>query len=475
MINIKNKKLIDIIKNISYTISSNLLSFSIATLVILVVPKHIGVEGYGYWQLYMLYSAYVFFFNFGWNDGIYLKHGGDKYKDLDKSLFYSQFYMLTSLQFIIVIIITFVSIVYVENNNRAFILQMTAICMVISNLRYMLLFILQATNRIKEYARITIIDRSVYFIFIISFIFIGFGDFKIMVIADLIGKFSSLILGIYFCKELIFGKISLFYLSFKETLQYIQIGIKLTFANIANRLIIGFVKFGVEFSWGIETFGKVALTLSISNLMMTFISAVGMVMFPLLRRTKRESLSKIYILIRELLMVLLFGFLTLYYPLNNLLNLWLPEYSEGLVYMALLFPIFIYEGKMSLLINTYLKTLREEKKIMKVNLLTLALSILTTVTFTIILKNLDLVVLSIMVLIAFRCLIAEVMLAKIMEINILKNITIEIIISILFILISWFVTNSWIGGILYCIVYLYYVTIKRRDILVAVKNLREYL
>ena len=30
--------------------------------------------------------------------------------------------------------------------------------------------------------------------------------------------------------------------------------------------------------------------------------------------------------------------------------------------MALLFPMGVYEGKMALLINTYLKTLRKEKQ-----------------------------------------------------------------------------------------------------------------
>ena len=46
------------------------------------------------------------------------------------------------------------------------------------------------------------------------------------------------------------------------------------FANIASMLIIGVVRFGIERSWDVETFGKVSLTLSASNLMMLFINAV---------------------------------------------------------------------------------------------------------------------------------------------------------------------------------------------------------
>lgn len=58
--------------------------------------------------------------------------------------------------------------------------------------------------------------------------------------------------------------------------------------------------------------------------------------------------------------------------------MWLPEYTDSLMYMALLFPMCIYEGKMSLLINTYLKTLREEKAMLKVNLIALGFALILT-------------------------------------------------------------------------------------------------
>ena len=71
-----NNKALDFIKNFSYTLSSNLLSLVISTLVVLIIPKLIGVEEYGYWQLYIFYTSYIGFLHFGWNDGIYLRYGG---------------------------------------------------------------------------------------------------------------------------------------------------------------------------------------------------------------------------------------------------------------------------------------------------------------------------------------------------------------------------------------------------------------
>lgn len=67
-------------------------------------------------------------------------------------------------------------------------------------------------------------------------------------------------------------------------MENISVGIKLMFANIASMLIIGIVRFGIERAWDVATLGKVSLTLSILN-MIIFINAVGIIMFPTLRRT----------------------------------------------------------------------------------------------------------------------------------------------------------------------------------------------
>ncbi len=81
-------KIINLIKNFTYILTANLISLLIATLIVLIVPKLIGVEDYGYWQVYLFYVSYVVFMHFGWSDGIYLRYGGKQYKELDKRLFF---------------------------------------------------------------------------------------------------------------------------------------------------------------------------------------------------------------------------------------------------------------------------------------------------------------------------------------------------------------------------------------------------
>ncbi|HEM3688439.1 TPA: hypothetical protein U1D21_001468 [Streptococcus suis] len=455
----------------SYTISSNLLSLIVSALVILIIPKLIGVEEYGYWQLYIFYSSYVGFLHFGWSDGIYLRYGGYEYDKLEKKLFFSQFLSLVASQIIIGIIISVFSSLYLVDSNRDFIIKMVAIAMILSNSRLILLYIFQATSRIKEYARITMFDRIVYITLIILFLILGVRDYKLMVIADLIGKFVSLVYSMISCKEIVFNKISYFYCTIKETITNISVGIKLMFANIASMLIIGIVRFGIERTWDLSTFGKVSLTLSISNMMMIFINAVGIIMFPILRRTNQEKLPGIYSIMRDLLMVLSLGALVLYYPLKTVIAAWLPQYAESLLYMSLLFPMFIYEGKMSLLINTYLKTLRREKVMLQINTITMLSSLVLTYIATNIFRNLDIAILNIVILLAFRSVLAELYLSKELKIDMKKDMLLELSLTMVFILSGWFV-DSWMTVLIYGMTYLIYLAIKRKDITGTIHNIK---
>jgi O-antigen/teichoic acid export membrane protein len=440
-------------------------------LVVIIIPKLIGIVEYGYWQLYIFYTSYVGFLHFGWNDGIYLRFGGEEYKNLDKKLFYSQFIELLVSQIVIALLIWLGSFIFVRDFNRGFILQMVAIAMILVNTRLMFFYILQATNRIKEFARLTMLDRIVYIILIVTFLLFGVRDFKLMIIADLVGKFMSLLFATFSCKDIVFRKINTFYLTISESIINISVGIKLMFANIASMLIIGVVRFGIEQTWDVATFGKVSLTLSISNMMMIFINAVGIIMFPILRRTNQEKLSNIYLTMRDFLMVILLGFLIIYYPLKTVMAAWLPQYAESLLYMSLVFPMFIFEGKMALLINTYLKTLRREKVMLRINLISMLLSILMTYVTTRIFVNLDVAILNIVVLLAIRSAFAESYLAKELNIRVKKDVLLEVLLTLIFILTGWFI-NSWMTVLFYGITYLIYLLIKRKDLVNTIRNIK---
>ena len=458
-----NTKLRNILENITYTFTANILTMLISIIMTLILPKFLGVTDYSYYQLYIFFISYVGFFHFGWIDGIYLKIGGMEYNDLEKSNYVTQFWMLNVLEIIIAAIISIFALFTIKNIDKSFVLISTSVCGVITILRTYLLFILQSTNRIKEYAKYTRVDRFIYFALVIVFLFLGFKNYKIILYIDVFSKLVALVLCANKMKDIVFGKLNISKNTLLEIFENISIGIKLMLANIASTLIIGVVRFGIQKNWDIETFGKISLTLNISNLLMTFINAVAVIMFPLLRREEESNLPKIYVILRNTLMIFLYMMLIFYYPIKLILSTWLPQYADSLRYMALLFPICIYESKMSMLINTYLKSFRKEKSMLIINTISLILSLILTILSVFILNNLTLAILSIVFLLGFRFVIGELVLTKIMNILIYKDIILETVLTAIFIISSWFINNMFCS-IIYTCFYSIYVFIKRKDI-----------
>ncbi len=102
----------------------------------------------------------------------------------------------------------------------------------------------------------------------------------------------------------------------REIVDNINIGSKLMLSSIAGMLIIGSIRFFVEQRWTIEIFGKLSFTLSISNMFLTFINAIGIVMFPLLRRSNKEKLPWLFKTIRDLFVPITYSFLIFMFQLD---------------------------------------------------------------------------------------------------------------------------------------------------------------
>jgi hypothetical protein len=136
--------------------------------------------------------------------------------------------------------------------------------------------------------------------------------------------------------------------------------------------------------------------------------------------------------------------------------------------MAVLFPMCLYEAKMSMLVNTYLKTLRKEKVLLVLNICSVLLSLFLTFLTINILNSLTLSVFLIVVLLAVRCVVAEIYLARILNVNLYSDNIIETMMAALFIVTSWYIQN-WTGTFIYGVGCVAYVYIKRNDLL-RIKN-----
>lgn len=468
-------KLGRIAKNLSYSVLANGTNTLISLILVLFVPKMLGVEEYSYWQLYLFYASYVGFFHFGWADGIYLKFGGKKYEDLNKGYFHSQFWLLTAFEIILAIIFAVITLFLDIDVNKATVLLAVALCCVLQIPRTFLQYLLQTTNRIVDYAKNYLLEKIVYAILVVGFLGIGVKSFEILIGADLFARGLTLVLLSRECKDIVKGKMGSIKTAITEAWDNIGIGIKLMIANIAGQLLVGIVRFAIEDHWSIETFGKVSLTITASNLLLAFISAVSVVIYPMLKNMDQEHYSETYKKMRNVLMIAVLGLLVVYYPAKEVLSWWLPKYAESLRYMALLFPMCVFESKLTLLISTYLKALRKEKQYMIINWSVILITAVCTGITVYILDSLILAIAMLPVLMGIRCCLGEMILMKELNISIWKDIAAEFILAFLFIIVSWNI-DSWLSMLIYLGAYFIYIIWKKdtiKECMIGIKKFRD--
>ncbi|WP_273729615.1 hypothetical protein [Leuconostoc mesenteroides] len=467
----KNKKVMSVLMDFWAVGSSNLLSLLISIIIVLVVPKLIGVLDYGYWQIFTFYAGYVGILHFGLLDGIYLRYGGIYYSDLDKGKMYSQFCILMCFEFLFASIL-FVSGLIIKKPNFSFIMVSLSIYLLIYMSQSFLKYILQMTNRMRYYSAVMITSNLVYIIILVITLLLGFRDYKFLVSAYIIGNAFGVFLASYILRDLFIEGIRNFSWDWKELFTNISVGSQIIAANIISTMIIGIIRIGVQKGWGVATFGKVSLTLSISNLLMIFINAISLVLFPKLKRLEKSSLNIMYTSIRDLLMPIVFVGMLLYYPMSYVIPIWLPKYDSALIYMSLLFPIVIYQSKFEVISNTFLKVLRMEKIILFINLSILILSLLLAFVSVVVFHNLDITVLSIILVMAMRSTIAEIAISSRLKVNLLKELLIEFIMVVSFIMLAWYVKNIF-SIVLYLMILGIYLSVKKNDIRQAIKNIKS--
>jgi len=464
----------DILHKVYYSVSANLLNLLSSILLSLIIPKVLGIEQYGYWQLYIFYVGYVAFFHFGLSDGLYLRYGGMYYGELDKSLIHSQFLLLTITEVIVCVGICSYAIFAIKDSNKSIILIATGLNAIIILPRSIFYLIMQATGRIKQYAKNTILERIIFTILVFVFLYRGYNNYKILLFADIFAKTIAFISVVWVCKDIVFAKGVSWSNSIQEGWRNISVGFQLLIANIAGMLIIGIVRFGIERNWDIITFGKVSFSLSISNLILTFIAAIGVVIFPIIKRTDSGKLPIVYNTIGTLLSGCMLVFLIAYYPIQRLLIIWLPHFYEAIQFFSILFPIIVFEARSSLLINTYLKALREEKAMLVINGFSVLLSLTITIIVTLIFRDLTLAVISIVALQMVKCIIPDLYLQRKMKMKLSFEVLWDILGTVVFIFGNWFI-RGFHGWLIYIGFIVVVGILRRKEFANHLKLVKEFI
>ena len=436
--------------NLKYTFSAQVIVLIFSLLRSLILPKFLNLESFGYWQVYMLYASYVGIFSLGFNDGIYLKYGKYNYDDLpqDKLRIAIKLFAIMIAMFTI---ISCILSVFEKNTDRQFALLFSGLNIFVVGLYGVFSYVLQITNRMKLYSLYSILDKILFIIVMIVFIFYGYFGYKWFIIIDLCSKILITILLISSCKNLLFGKnisIKEGILEFKDN---IKVGIILMIASLMSMLTTGIGKIIVENLGNIQEYAFYAFSISITNFVILFVVSVSLALYPELKRLPEENYKRYFIKLEKIISIFMICSLFLYFP-GYLFIIWfLPKYMPSLEYLNLLFGVVSFQIKISILNNTFYNVIREEKSMLRHNMISVALFTILVLILFITWNSLWIIAFFTFLTMLFRCYRSEIFLMNKMNIKMNYKLILEIFTIILFIIVTALL-NIWMSLIVFVFV-----------------------
>lgn len=438
------------LKDLSLVVLANGTGLVLSLVMNLLLPKLFSdnIASYGYVQLYLLYVGYYYIFTLGICNGIYLKEGGRSFDALSASKYSGQFWLFFIIETVFGIIIALGSAFFVSDQDKRFVFILIGINVIIMGIREFFLMIFQATSRIKDYSLMTMISKCVNASVIIVALLVSFRDYKSIIVMLTIGEAASLIFAMILGRKLFCATPVINKETIAETKTNALAGLSILVSGATAMLVTGFAKLCVENHWGIETFAKISFTISIANLFVVFANAISVVLYPRLRKSDPSKLANTYSKLNITVVCVLFLTISLCYPARVVLELFLPEYKEALIYVSILLPMCVFIGKTSIVTQTYMKALRLEKQLMISNVISFVISAGLVVVSVYLFESVVLTVFSILIGQMLRATVCEAMLARTIHKNIVKTVAIEVLLTAFFVITHW-IAGGWLGSALY--------------------------
>lgn len=440
-------------ENLSYAYISQIVSTLVSICFTLLVPKILGVEGYGYWQLIVFYASYLGIFYLGINDGIYLKNGGKTIDQLDKASISSISRLFFLLHSILAVLLSVLVVCFMDDPNRAFVLVMVALFIPLFNIKGLYGHVFQAVNNTKVYSLSLIIDKLVILCAVLFGLILEIDDFRFYVGFYVVGGVGAALYCCYKARDIIKYKRKPFRDTISDTVDDIKAGMPLMLSSLTAIMITGVTRQIIDIRWNIKDFSKISLALTMMNFVLVFLNQSSLVLFPAIRKIQLDAQVDLYTYANKCLNIVLPVIFVFYAPLGTLVELWLPDYSESVKFLGILLPICIFDGKMNLINNTYYKVLRMEKRLFAINVTTFLLNLTISVISAYVFENINFMAYGLLISIVFRSVLSELMLNRCIGKKSDFTLLIPILSSVIYIVLN-VVLNKWVSFTGYIIVYI---------------------
>lgn len=460
-------------KNLFKSFSAQIISLSVGFVLGFIVPKIIDEYQYAYWQIFVLYVGYAGVLHFGLLDGIVLRYSQYNYEELDKRRIRSQFKILLYSTSAMAAIAIIVSLVFFAGTTREIII-LVAIGVITKNLFAYNSYSFQITDRISKYAILVIVQRLAYGLFVVLLLCFRVNRFEWYCIADLAGDCTGIVLSGFFNRGMYFGDSLPPREALREWKTNLLSGAMLMVANWSAMLLVGGAKMVIQWRWDDLTFGMVSFSFNIMSVFLTFVNAASVVLFPSLKRLEQNQLPSLYCSIRRILSPVLFAAMFCYFPGCEILRRYLPNYSTSLKYLGTLLPLIIYSSKVNLLTNNYLKAYRKEKSMFAINSFSVIVAFAAYGVCSYLRNSLTSVLICTVAAVMLNSVLSELIVAKAIRINLGREILIEMLMTVLFIIYTSCL-HFWAAYAAYAVTFGIYLMFHRRDVTALFKEMKNII
>lgn len=448
----------EITKNLSRAVSADSIVLLVSVFVTVLAPRFLGVTEYGYWQIYLFYGAYVQIAQFGWSDGLLVRHSGMDLGEANQARWFTGQLLV---QFVLVL--AFASLLSlaslsVESDEAAFVILALAVSVVVSNCRFMCLRLFQASRQMRQYSLNIAVDRLIFGSFAVAALLVGVEAFEVLIIVSLTARVIALIAALISCKPFLTARAQLDREVFREAGANISSGLRTLTATYAGLFTIGVVRLLVERSWGVDVFSNVSLALNVTSLVTLFVSGISFAILPYVRRAGFEKQKSVYYPFRSLVSSLLIFALILYYPITSLFQWWLPQYDIAADILYLLFPVVLFEGRTALLTVTYLRSARKETALLIINLCSLIFSAAVGLISVLYFDSLGVTVSVILISVILKSVGLEMVLLRSLGLTSYSRVFMEILIALIFLL-SVYTSTYWYFWLFALVVVVYFILV----------------
>lgn len=362
-----------------FLICSQVFGLALGLIKSLVLPIFLSIEDFAFWQIYLLYTGYIAVFSFGFNDGLLVRYGKYDFNKLPlnlvgRSIKYFMFLIIALTSFIIVISLL------IPYNDKTLLFIFITLNIPLVVLNGIFLFLLQSTNQIKKYSVYSVIDKFIMIITIFIFIYLDIKNIYVIIIVDMASRLVQILLMYIEFRKLFkpeednesTGKI------ISEIKENISRGSYILITNLIGMLLFGYGLFVIERFMSLKDYSLFSLGISTTNILLLFINAVSIVVFPYLSRLENNQVFSKVTQINFLTIHFSIFICNIYIIIVFILENYLEKYSDLLIFLPFIFLSVVLQIKFNIILYPTTKLLEREKNIFKINLKLLILSIIFT-------------------------------------------------------------------------------------------------